>query len=207
MSRFAARAVEATLRRNNGSFGDLPRIYNVDRSAYMLGYTEINTQATSTFSRIKTHKGWFEGTANIQDGDLIQDRVDGKHYLVMSLKDEYAGGSIAYKDGTLYYANTTCTVQRCGAGAKDAFGFETTNTFTTVATGVYIMAQSVTLDVVEYKDQDVAKEKIKVAVQAKVGVQENDRLVTALGDTYKVVSVDKTQIDGLWLLFVDKDVR
>lgn len=207
MSRFAARAVEAMLRRNNGTVGGLPRIYNVDRAAYMLGYTEINTQATSTFSRIKTHKGWFEGTSNIQDGDLIQDRVDGKYYLVMSLKDEFTGERVAYKDGTLYYANTTCTIQRGGAGTKDAFGFEASNTFSTVATGVYLMAQSVTLDVVEQKDQDLAKEKIKVAVQAKFGVQENDRLVTALGDTYKVVSVDKTQINGLWMLFVDKDVR
>lgn len=207
MSRMAAQVASRILRNRNGVYGDLPRIYNVDRDSYSYGYTEINTMASSTFARVKSHKGWFEGEADIEDGDLIVDRADGKHYLVMALKNEVDGGISAYKDGTLYYANTTCNIERFTPGTKDAFGRETVNTPDVVTTGAYIMVQSVTMDVVEQKDQDIAKEKLKVAIQAKYGVLPNDRLVTALGDTYKVMTVDKTQMDNLWMLYVDKDIR
>jgi hypothetical protein len=86
MSRMAAIVVDRVLRNNNGVVDGQGRIFNVDTGTYELGYTQINTHATSTFSPIKTHKGWFSGTATIRDGDLIQDRVDGRFYLAISLK-------------------------------------------------------------------------------------------------------------------------
>ena len=208
MSRFASRIAYRIMKRDNGSYDGEPRMYNVTRNTYSYGYVEVNQQASSTFSRIKSHKAWFSGDADVKDGDLLIDRVSGNHYLAMSIVPEYSGGVNAYLDGTLFYANTTCAVERFDAApAKSAFGKAILATPGIIASYVWIMVQTITLDVVEKPDQTVAKEKIKVAVQNSVGIKVNDRLVTALGDNYKVVSVDRCDIDGLDLLFVDKDIR
>ena len=207
MSRMAARVVDRVLKRSNGTIEGMPRIYNVDRDTYSLGYTEINTQATSSFSRIKTHKAWFSGTSDVQNGDLILDRADGKYYLVMSVKNEISGGITAYIDGTLYYCDAVCQVQRFEVGTVNAFGRSANPAPSVVASNVYIMSQSMSMDSTDQPDQAIAKEKIKVAVQSKIGVQVNDRLVSSNGNSYRVITVDKNQLEGLDMLYVDKDVR
>lgn len=209
MSRMAAIVVDRVLRNNNGVVDGQGRIFNVDTGTYELGYTQINTHATSTFSPIKTHKGWFSGTATIRDGDLIQDRVDGRFYLAISLKKEVTSGVTAYIDGTLYFANMICKIERFNkAGPKDAFGRPTSAAPELEADDVHIMVQSVSIDVVEQPDQIMPKEKIKVAIQAKHNIQVNDRLHTS-GDIYRVVSIDKSQFteNSLVMLYVDKDIR
>ena len=211
MSKAAARVVMRLLRTQNGVIGGLPRIVNIDRNVSFYGYAEVNTQATSPVARIKQHKAWFEPSANIVEGDLIQDRADDKYYLVMSLKKEVTGGVCTYIDGTLYWTNATCSIQRFPTGAttgtKDAFGRLIEAGPVTVASGVYIMTNSMSLGVNEQEDQVLSEEKIKVVMQAKFAPQRNDRLVSSLGDTYKVISVDRTQLNGLWVLYVDQDIR
>ena len=203
MEKFATNFVKNTV----GMIDGLPRIYNVDRASYTLGHTEVNTQATSPFSRTKTHKAWFVGPTDIVEGDLVQDRGDGKHYLVMSLKKEILNGESVYLDGTLYYANATCTIQRFTGGAKDAFGRDTDPAPTTVASNVYVMVNPQVIDVLEQRDRPIAKDKIKIVVQSKFGVKDQDRLVTSLGDTWKVINIDKSSLDNLWILYADGDTR
>lgn len=207
MSKAAARTVMRLLRTQNGAIGRTPRITNVDRGVSFYGYAEVNLQATSPVARIKQHKAWFEPDALVAEGDLILDRADGKHYLVMSLKKEVTGGVCAYIDGTLYYANATCAIERYVEAPKNAFGRQDVGTTTVVAAGVYIMTNSMSIDVDEQKDQVIAEEKIKVVMQSKYNVRRNDRLVSSNGDTYKVISVDRTQLEGLWVLYVDQDIR
>lgn len=191
----------------NGAVDGAPRIYNVDKGTYTLGYTEINTQATTAFARTKVHKAWFSGSTDIENGDLILDRADGAYYLVMSVKQEYASGCAAYIDGTLFYANATCSIERFTDTAKDFFGRDVQATPNAVATGVRIMVNPMSIDVMEQPDQIISQDKIKVAIQRKHNVMEQDRLVTSLGETYKVISVDKASLEGLDILFVDKDIR
>lgn len=207
MSRFASRVVNRMLRTRNGTINGVPRILNRDQGTDILGYVEINTQATSPVARIKTHKAWFAADSVVAEGDLIEDRADNKVYLIMSLKNEIMGGETGYIDGTLYYANTTCRIERFTTGARNAFGRSQDPSPLTIADNVYIMTTSMSLNVNEQKDQNLAQEKIKVVIQSKFGVEINDRLVAANGDVYKVNSIDRTQLVGLWDLFVDKDIR
>lgn len=203
MAQFARNFVRDTV----GMIGGLPRIYNIDRNSYTLGHTEVNTQATSPFSRTKTHKAWFVGPTDILEGDLIQDRGDGKHYLVMSVKKEILNGESVYWDGTLYYANATCAIQRFTGGTKDDFGRDVDPAPATVATNVYCMVNPQAVDVLEQRDRPIAKDKIKIVVQSKWAVKDQDRLVTSLGDTWKVINIDKSSLDNLWILYVDEDSR
>ena len=207
MSKFASRVVNRMLRTRNGTINGAPRIYNRDQDKDILGYVEINTQATSPVARIKTHKAWFAAGSEVAEGDLIEDRADNKVYLTMSLKNEIMGGETGYIDGTLYYANTTCSIERFTTGHRNAFGRPQDPSPLTIAANVYIMTTSMSLNVNEQKDQNLAQEKIKVVIQSKFGVEVNDRLVAANGDVYKVNSIDRTQLVGLWDLFVDKDIR
>lgn len=204
---FASVAASRILRHGNGTVGTLPRIYNNDNKTYAYGYVEINAQATSPVARIKVHKAWLDGEAQVANGHLIQDRADGKMYFIMSQKPELYGGAVAYYDVTLYYCNTTCSVQRFGVSGKTAFGKPQGGAPTTLYENVYIMTTSLSVDVKEQEDQVLAQEKIKVAIQSKYGVKINDRLTCSNGDVYKVMSIDRTQLEGLWMLFVDKDIR
>jgi hypothetical protein len=158
------------------------------------------------------------------EGDLIQDRVDGRHFFIMSKVPEYQGGLIAYYDGTLYLSNATCTIQRFATnGDKNAFGRDTDPAPQTVliggtvedgvlvgaipAVGVRIMINPLAFAEVEQRDQLIPKDKIKVAVQSRYGVKVHDRLVTDSGDCLRVVSADPYSLSGLQIFYVDEDLR
>ena len=207
MSKAPTRVVSRLLRTQNGSINGSPRIYNVDKNVSFYGYAEVNTQATSPVARIKQHKAWFVGNADITEGDLIQDKADNKYYLVMSLKKEVTGSEVAYIDGTLYYANATCSIERFAPVSVNAFGREVSAEPSVIAEGVYIMVNSMSMDVDEQRDQHIAEEKIKVVMQSKYGAKINDRLVSSNGDVYKVATVDRTQLENLVVLYVAQDIR
>lgn len=206
MSRYSRR-IDNMLKRNRGTVTGQPRIYNVDDATYTLGYTEANTDATTAFSRVKTAKGIWSGTSDISEGDLIQDRFDDKFYLVMAIKGEVSGGEIAYVDATLLVAHAVCSIQRFTDGTKDAFGWEADPAASNVATGVRCCFSSMSIDMIEQEDASIPKNKIKVYLQSKHGIQENDRLLTAGGNTYRVVSMAEEELNGLILVYVDKDLR
>lgn len=189
-----------------GTYQNLPRILNVDTGTYTVGYTEVNTQATTAFSRVKMHKAWLAGETDIQNGSRIMDRVDGHRYIVMSLKGEYISGSIAFIDGTLMYVNTTCTIERLNSNV-DAFGRASDASFTPVASGVWLMINPMSTVSVEYEEVISTKDKIKVAMQSSVDVKVNDRLATEEGDIYKVDSIIRAEMENVVVLYVSQDSR
>lgn len=196
------------LRDYKGMYQGKPRIYNVDRGTWSMGYTEINNQATSPVARIKVHRARFEGASDIVDGDLIQDKATGNYYLCMSVIPQIIKGESAYKDATLFFADAIVDIERFGTGnTKNAFGRPVDPTPTLIASGIRVMTVSMALDVLEQKDQNLASEKIKIAIQEKYPVVVNDRIKTTKGDVYKVMSVDNSQLLGLQLLYVDRDIR
>lgn len=184
----------------------LPRIYNHENNTYVLGYTEINTMATSPFARTKTHKAWFSGDSNIKEGDLIEDRVDGKKYLVMSIKAEFSGGLVAYYDGTLYLVTGNCEVQRLDTDTVDSFG-RTTQGWVTVHTGVPIMVNPISLGTDLGEDKLTERSQVKLFMQTKYALNEGDRLVTDSGKKYIVRNIDGESIINLYTLGVEKDTR
>lgn len=207
MSKFAARLSARILRTRTGTIDGEPRMVNLDRNEDFYGYVEINTQATSPVARIKTHKAWFAPESLVSDGDLILDRADDKKYLVMSLKQEVDGGVVAYIDGTVYFCNVVANIERFSAPTRNDFGRPTEATGSVVATDVPIMTTSMNMNVNEQKDQNLAQEKIKVVIQSKFGVQINDRLICDSGSVYKVNSINRDDLVGLWVLHVDVDIR
>jgi hypothetical protein len=201
-SKFATSIMKNSVGYYNGN----PRIYNVDRSSYSIGFSRVNVDATSPFARTKVNKLWLEGGTDCQEGDLIQDRVDGKYHLVMSLKAEFSGGAICYWDGTSYLCNATATVKRHSTTKDEFFGMETSG-FTVVATGVQIMVNPQNFSTNDMPEMTVQTNKIKVAVQGLVGVQEKDRIITSLGDQLIVENIDKSSLKGIWILMCDSDIR
>lgn len=193
-----------------GKVGNLPRIYNTDKDAYIIGYAEVNQMATTAFSRIRVNKGFLFcplGSSIVAEGDLILDRADNKNYMVMSLKAEILKEEAAYIDATLFYCDTTATIQRFVEGVKDMFGREVVNTPTTIATNVKIMTSSMNYDVLDKPDREIAQDKIKIYVQRKHDIQEADRVVTEDGEVYKVISVNRKDFVGIDVAYVDMDVR
>jgi len=189
-----------------GVFEGLPRILNVDLNTYEVGYTQINVMATTAFSRTKTHKGWFSGTADITNGTRIIDRVDDNKYLVMSIKAEYAGGLVAFKDATLFKVNEICSLTRFSSNL-DSFGRVSTATPVTIATDIWTMVNPLTIDVEERADRVIDKDKIKFAIQSSVSVAVNDRFVTSSGENFKVVAYSRAEIEGLLMVYVVPDTR
>lgn len=194
------------LLRKVGIVNGLPRIKNVDNDSYTLGYTKINVMATTAFSRTKTHKAWLSGTTDIRNGTRIMDLVDNARYLVMSLKAEYYNGEIAYWDGTLFYVNELCTISRIN-NVLDEFGRHTATNFTTLSSNVWSMVNPIVLDVIEQPDRILDKDKIKIAMQASVNLQENDRITTSSGEIFKVVTFSRSEIEGLVMVYVEADSR
>lgn len=195
-----------------GKISGLPRIQNIDKDTYITGYVEVNQMATTAFSRVRVNKGFFFGDtspSNIAEGDLILDRADNKHYLVMSLKNEILKEETAYTDGTLFFCDSKATIQRFVEGTKDMFGREVVATPTNIATDVYIMTNPKNYDVLIQDDRPVPQDKISVYLQIKHGIQEADRIVTDTGEIFKVVSVDNSSLgkNGITLAYVDNDVR
>jgi len=183
------------------------RIYNVDSATYNYGYITVNPLATTPFSRSIVHKGWFSGTSDISNGDLLQDRGDNLYYLVMSVKQEIDSGASAYIDGTLYLANRVVNIYRFSDTSKNFFGKDVSAGPSVVVENIRAMITPIALDVLEQPDQTLIKAKIKVVVQAKYGVKVQDRITTTSGGNYKVVSVDNESLEGLTVLYVDEDIR
>lgn len=202
--RGAANAATRMIRRV-GMVEGLPRIFNVDASTYTIGYTEINTMATTAFSRTKTHKGWLVGDTDIIDGTRIIDRVDNSKYLVMSLKPEYSGGSIAFIDGTLFFVNEVCSVSRLGTDVDD-FG-RVTGGYGVVQPDVWIMVNPIVVDVIEQPEKIIGKDKIKIAMQASVDIRTNDRITTSTGEIFKVLTFSKSEVENLLMAYVETDTR
>lgn len=203
--RWAAAAATRMLSRL-GMVGGLPRIFNQDTETYTIGYTKINTRATTAFSRTKTHKAWLVGTTDIRNGTRILDRVDNAKYLVMSIKAEFVDGDTAYYDGTLFYVNETCSISRI-SNVLDEFGRATATTFTTTASNIWIMVNPLVLDIEEQPDRILDKDKIKIAMQASVDIKEQDRITTSNGEMFKVNSFSRSEIEGLNMLYVSTDTR
>jgi hypothetical protein len=201
-----AAAVTNRLLRKVGIVNGLNRIWNRDTDVYTLGYTKINTMATTAFSRTKTHKAWLAGDTDIRSGTRIQDLADNSRYIVMSLKKELYNGQNAYWDGTLYYVNEVCTIGRIN-NVLDTFGRTTATGFTVVMSGVWSMVNPVVIDVIEQPDSFIAKDKIKIAMQDIVDIEENDQIITATGEFYKVLNFSRSEIEGLVMVYVESDSR
>jgi hypothetical protein len=189
-----------------GTYEGLPRIYNADLDTYTVGFTEVNTQATTAFARTKMHKAWLVGTSDIIDGSRIVDRVDGHRYIVMSLKKEYTAGNTAFVDGTLMYVTTTCTISRMSSSV-DAFGRKLDADFTDVATGIWLMLNPMAEAPLDLPERQSDKSKIKVAMQSSVDVKINDRISTEDGEVYKVDYINRAELDNVVMLYVIPDNR
>lgn len=189
-----------------GYVGGNPRIYNVDKDGYSIGFTAVSLDATSPFARTKVNKLWLEGASNCEEGDLIQDKADNKFHLIMALKSEFCGGAQNYWSGTTYLCNATATIQRESATEDNFFG-DRVSGFSTVATGVQIMVNPQNFSTDDQPDRSWQANKIKVAVQSKVGVKERDRVITSLGDQLVVENIDRSSLKGIWILMCDSDVR
>jgi len=209
MSKFAYNVSLRRLKNNNGVYNGLPRIYNVDRDSYSYGYAEVNVAAASPFVRTKVHDCRLEGNSDVQNGDLIQDRVDSSYYLVMDVKGIFGGGSngtYAYKDATLYKVSAVATIRRIGDATPDFFGRSTTG-FTILASNVKLMVNPQSFGVSEYVEGLNPDNKIKVVLQSKVGVKINDRIETDNGDVLQIENIDKSSLVGLWVCYCDFDKR
>lgn len=199
------------VRRTRGTVGRLPRIVNKDRSpeAGIIGYVEVNKNATTPFSRGKVHRGFFCcDRSEISNGNLILDRGDDSYYFVMDSKVEIFKGEDVYIDATMYRCDSTVTIQRFGEGAtRDTFGRLVTDTPVDVYTGVRSMFNPMNFDTKEQQDRLIADNKIKLCLQSTYDVRAADRIVTDGGSMYRVISVDVESLDGLVLYTVDTDVR
>lgn len=184
------------------------RIYNIDRDLYLVGFAEVNPMASTAFARIRVNKGWVVAEpGQIVEGDLIQDKADAKKYLVMSIKNEVLNQESVYWDATLYLCDSTASIERWTPGTKDVFGRPSVATPSVIAADVPIMTNPRNFDVVEQQDRVIAQNKISVYLQAKVGVQESDRIKSSNGEVYKVVSVDRVSLMNIHICYVDVDVR
>lgn len=198
------------VKNSNGTINGMPRIRNVTRNTNIIGYAAVNVMATTAYARTKVHKGWFFcPETDIINGDLIEDRVDHAYYLVMSVKNMFNGNETVYLDGTLFFCDTTVTVQRFNAeGARDTFGRPIVSAPQTMVTGVKCMSNPQNYDVLQQEDRLVAQNKIKFCVQDSAGVLQGDRILSEdHGTKYQVISVDPISLTNLSLLTVDTDVR
>lgn len=186
----------------------VPRIYNWDKRIEIVGYAEVNKQATSVLGRVKIHKGYFYCDRDqVEDGDLVQDRDDGNYYLVMSSKVEKQGYEIIYYDSTLINCEDRVTVSRFGDGVRDAFGRVISSEPEVIASNVYCMINPKNFTVMDQQDRVVPQDKIQFYVQAKVGVKVADRLTSGNGRKYVVESVDTESLRNINILHVDLDER
>lgn len=205
LDKFAKSFVKAT----KGTYLGSPRIYNIDQDVYINGYAEINDQATSSYSRIKVHKGLFTCTsADVLPGDLIQDRVDSNKYLVMSVKDKFCGGVSVYFDAALYFCNTSVTVSRFSdATVRDKFNRIVESTPEVIFSDIPVMTDSKNFDTTTQPDRFVEDNKINVYIQSKYNVKDSDRFTTPEGEVYVIETIDTSSLTNIWICKVNKDVR
>lgn len=204
LSRFAKSFVKAT----KGTYQGSPRILNIDQNKYIYGYAEINDQATSSYSRIKVHKGLFTcDKGDVLPGDLIQDRADDNKYMVMSIKDKICGDASVYFDCALYYCNTEATIERYNAGTRDSFGRPIVSSPVTIYSNVPIMTDPKNFTLDNLPDMPVETDKINLYIQAIYAVSEADRITTQTGDVYKIETIDKASLTNIWICKVNKDER
>lgn len=208
---FIAARTKNLVRRTRGMIGRLPRIVNMDKTPALeiIGYVEVNKNATTPFSRGKVHKGFFCcGKAGMNNGDLILDRGDDSYYFVMDKKVEIYRGEEVYVDATMYRCDSVVSVQRFGVDtAKDSFGRAMQSTPSVVHTGAYAMFNPMNFDIKEQQDRVITDNKIKLCLQSKFDVRVADRIITEAGNKYHVTSVDNESLQGLVLYTVDTDVR
>ncbi len=202
-----------------GTYRGLPRILNKDKGVldingtptglYILGYAKVSPLASTPWARIKVHKGWFFcEQEDISSGDIILDRVDNAHYFVMSVKNEVLSDQTTYLDGTLHFCDSKVKIERFQDGVRDTFGRVASPAPIEILAEAWATTNALNFDVMEQQDRLIAQDKIKVYLQPKTGVSEADRLtIIGNGEKYKVISIDKTSIIGLWICSVDVDVR
>lgn len=199
---------KAFIKNTVGTVAGTPRIYNIDKQTYIIGYAEVNALATTAFSRIRVNKGYFFcAPSDVAEGDLIQDRADLKKYFVTSTKVEMLNGECVYLDSSLFYCDTVASIERWIEGPKDTFGRATDPTPQVMYTDLPMVTNPQTFDVLEQQDRLIANDKVRIYLQAKNLVKEADRIVANNGEVYKVLRVDKVSWPGLIVCHVDVDVR
>lgn len=212
-----ARRTLNLVRKTRGMFGRVPRVLNRDKGTLdgngvplgveIIGFTEVNKNATTPFSRGKVHKGFLCcDRANISNGDLLYDRAEDAHFFVMDSKVEVYNGEDVYIDATLYRCDALVDVVRFSDGVRDTFGRIVQDAPQVVATQVNAMFNPKNYDSISQEDRQIAHNKIQVCVQDSVGVAVSDRIIS--GDKkYVVQAIDDVSLTGLVLCNVDTDVR
>jgi len=203
-----ARMTQSFMKRTMGVVGGVPRIRNIDRNTDIVGYAQVNQMATTSFSRIKVNKGFlFCKLDDITEGELLLDRADNKKYFLMSAKMEMLNGEAVYIDCALYYCDATASIERWSDGVRDTFGRVVDPAPEVLFTDVPIVTNPQTYNTLEQQDRTIAQDKVRIFVQAKIGIKESDRITSSNGDTYKVLSIDKVSWPGVWTCYTDVDVR
>jgi hypothetical protein len=210
MSGKMARRTKNLIRRTRGMLGNKPRCVNMDRVPELgiIGYVEVNKNATTPFSRGKVHKGIFAcPKEHVDNGDIILDRGEADYYFVMDKKTEIFNGEEVYIDATMYRCDEVIDIYRFGEGIRDTFGRVVDTSAVLVAEKVRGMFNPLNFDIKEQQDRVLPDNKIKLCIQEKVGIKVADRIVTSKGTKYQVLSIDNISLQNLVFCVVDSDVR
>lgn len=210
---------------SNGSVQGSPRITNKSKAnRAIVGYAEVNTMATTAFSRTKVHKGYFYcAKTDVANGDVILDRDDDVYYFIMSVKSERgASDESVYIDGTLYKCDSRIEISRFGVDdTRDTFGRVIAAGAAAVVqdpakvvcpgnviTSVFAMNIPKNFDVIMQQDREIAQNKISLCMQAGTNVAVADRIVDLdTNQAYRVTNIDYKSLAGLLLVYVDGDER
>lgn len=196
------------IKNTKGTWLKKGRMFNHENSEYLVGFAEINERATTPFARVRVNRGWFFCEPGlIQEGDLVEDRVDERLYLVMSLKTQVLHGESVYLDATLYLCDSVATIERWVDGERDIFGQVLDPYPIQIADNVPILINPQTFTVLEQQDRPIPQDKVRIYLQAKFKVRPADRIIADNGDAYKVMSVDKVSLPNIWICYVDVDER
>lgn len=190
----------------------IPRCVNKSKAPELeiIGYIDVNKNATTPFSRSKVHKGIFcASEADVDNGDLIFDRADQDYYFVMDKKMRMYNTEEVYIDATMYRCDVVLDIYRFEQGVRDTFGRVVQDAPMLVEgkAGLRAMFNPQNYDVKEQQDRVIPENKIKICLHADSEVKVADRLVTDKGKKYQVISIDEESLNNLVLCIVDVDVR
>jgi len=141
------------------------------------------------------------------DGDVIQNTIDDKVYLISRSETELLLNEGIFKQGELYFCN--CSGQVAVPTRTRSTNMETSVTFTTIVRDKYFCMVPQRLDVNEFGVVPSSVEEFFVYAPVSYNIEQGYRIqtISPFVQNYKVKSVDKYSKNNIVIANVEKDSR
>jgi hypothetical protein len=172
-------------------------------------YLDLELNSSTTWRGKFVRKFSMKSASLYENGDIVQNVLDGTRYLITNLQSDLLLNESIYKTGELYKCNVSGEISFFSSGERSALNYKKSSSWVPLFSGEFFVLVPSRL---EYIDRDPVPnlvDTLYMYVPNRLGIQ-NDYRITVnnpIIQHYRIKTVDNLSLEGIQVIQLETDKR